>query len=144
MISAIASSTTERVLENGALNTVTPRSDAAARSIWLVPMQNAPIATSFGAASSTRSVTWVLDRMPSSVHPCRCRSISSSSSRARSAGLDVEAGRSAAGVLGSGWICSSSSARGCLGHGSLQHWVGRFTESKCRSTAAPSRGDERG
>ena len=43
MISAMASSTTERVLENGALKTVTPGSDAAARSIWFVPMQNAPI-----------------------------------------------------------------------------------------------------
>ena len=69
MISAMASSTTLRVLENGALNTVTPRSEAAARSIWFVPMQNAPIATRSGAASSTRAVTWVLDRMPSSATP---------------------------------------------------------------------------
>ena len=44
MISAITSSTTLRVLENGALNTAIPRRDAAARSIWLVPMQNAPTA----------------------------------------------------------------------------------------------------
>ena len=50
MISAIASSTTLRVLENGALNTAMPRSEAAGRSIWLVPMQNAPIASRSGAA----------------------------------------------------------------------------------------------
>ena len=65
MISARASSTTLRVLENGALNTAIPRRDAAARSIWFTPMQNAPTASNRGAASSTRSVTWVPDRMPS-------------------------------------------------------------------------------
>jgi hypothetical protein len=65
MISAIASSTTERVLENGALKTATPCVVAAARSIWSVPMQKAPIATRLSAASSTRAVTWVFDRMPS-------------------------------------------------------------------------------
>ena len=48
MISAIASSTTLRVLENGALKTATPRAPAAARSIWLVPMQNAPIGQQVG------------------------------------------------------------------------------------------------
>ena len=48
MISAIASSTTERVFENGALNTATPRFAAAARSTWLVPMQNAPTASRSG------------------------------------------------------------------------------------------------
>src|SRR4051794_15421264 len=46
MISASASSTTLRVLEKGALKTATPRSVAAARSIWFVPMQNAPSARS--------------------------------------------------------------------------------------------------
>ena len=56
MISASASSTTLRVLENGALNTATPRRLAAATSIWLTPMQKAPIATRSGAASRTRSV----------------------------------------------------------------------------------------
>src|ERR1039458_5294886 len=61
MISASTSSTTLRVLENGALNTATPRLLAAARSIWLTPMQNAPIAASCGAAASTRSVTCVPD-----------------------------------------------------------------------------------
>ena len=56
MISAIASSTTLRVLEYGALKTATPRLVVAARSIWLVPMQNAPIASRSGAASRTFSV----------------------------------------------------------------------------------------
>ena len=53
MISAMASSTTLRVLEYGALNTARPRADAAVRSIWLVPMQKAPTASSPGARSST-------------------------------------------------------------------------------------------
>ncbi len=39
MMSASAISTTERVFENGALNTATPREAAACRSIWFVPMQ---------------------------------------------------------------------------------------------------------
>ena len=50
MISAIASSTTLRVFENGALKTAMPRLGRGARSIWFVPMQNAPIASSPGAA----------------------------------------------------------------------------------------------
>ena len=41
MISAIASSTTDRVFENGALKTGMPSRAARARSIWLVPMENA-------------------------------------------------------------------------------------------------------
>ncbi len=41
------SSATERVLEYGALNTAMPRSRAALRSTWLVPMQKQPTATSF-------------------------------------------------------------------------------------------------
>ena len=65
MISAMTSSTTLRVLEKGALKTATPRRVAAARSIWLVPMQNAPTASSRGDLSSTASVTWVRDRIPS-------------------------------------------------------------------------------
>ena len=82
MISASASSTTLRVLENGALNTATPRRLAAARSIWLVPMQNAPIATRSGAASRTRSVICVPDRMPSRfTSPMASMSSSSSSAR---------------------------------------------------------------
>ena len=69
MISAMASSTTLRVLENGALKTAVPCSVAVVRSIWLVPMQNAPIASRSGAASSTAWVTLVFERMPSSCTP---------------------------------------------------------------------------
>ena len=64
MISPIASSTTERVLEYGALKTATPCSVAAVRSIWLVPMQKAPTARRPGLDSSTRRVTLERDRMP--------------------------------------------------------------------------------
>ena len=65
MISAMIISATLRVLENGALNTGTPRSAAAARSTWLVPMQKQPTASRSGAPSSTRGVIVVFDRMPS-------------------------------------------------------------------------------
>ena len=69
MISDSASSTTLRVLENGALKTATPRSAAVARSIWLVPMQKAPMASRSGRALEHRgAVTVVLERTPSSVH----------------------------------------------------------------------------
>src|SRR5690606_8356705 len=71
----------ERVLENGALNAATPAWAACRRSIWLVPMQKAPIASSDGALSMTRAVTCVLERIPSSSTPSRAP-ISSSSSRA--------------------------------------------------------------
>ena len=109
MISPMASSTTERVLENGALNTVTPCSLAEVRSIWLVPMQNAPIDTRDGAAASTLSVTLVLDRMPSSCTPAR-RSMSSSSSRAlASDSTSMPAERST--TSASGWMFSTSRAR---------------------------------
>ena len=81
MASASTSSATERVLEYGALNTATPCSRAASRSIWLVPMQKAPTATSLGAASKTSAVSWVRERMPR-----KCTSaiffLSSSSGRA--------------------------------------------------------------
>src|SRR6266568_3556500 len=42
MISATIISATLRVLENGALNTGTPRRLAPSRSTWLVPMQKQP------------------------------------------------------------------------------------------------------
>ena len=71
MISAMTSSTTLRVLEYGALKTAMPRSAAASRSTWLVPMQKQPIATRSSAASSTRGVTWVLERIPSSCDAAR-------------------------------------------------------------------------
>ncbi len=60
----MASSTTERVLLNGALNTAIPFRAQARRSIWLVPMQKAPIAISRLAFSSTFAVTLVFERMP--------------------------------------------------------------------------------
>ena len=69
MISPITSSTTLRVLEYGALKTAMPRSAAATRSTWLVPMQKQPIASRSVAASSTRGVMWVLERIPSRSHP---------------------------------------------------------------------------
>ena len=68
-ISAGAISTTLRVLENGALKTATPCSDAAGRSIWFVPMQKAPTASSRGAAASTFAVTRVVERIPSKPTP---------------------------------------------------------------------------
>src|SRR5699024_9452404 len=80
MISARASSTTDRVLENGALNTEIPACAAASRSIWFVPMQNAPIACRCGAFSTTRLVMWVLERIPTRSAPCRASMRSSSSS----------------------------------------------------------------
>ena len=69
MISPITSSTTLRVLEYGALKTAIPRSAAAVRSTWLVPMQKQPIASRSPAASSTRGVMWVLERIPSICTP---------------------------------------------------------------------------
>ncbi len=81
MISAITSSTTLRVLENGALNTAVPRAAAVARSIWLVPIQKAPTASRSGAASNTWAVTLVFERMPSRSIPVSA-SASSASSRA--------------------------------------------------------------
>ena len=80
MISASAISTTDRVLENGALNVAMPRDAASARSIWLVPMQYAPMATRSEACASTSAVTWVLDRMPSTCTPARASMSSDSSS----------------------------------------------------------------
>ena len=81
MISPITSSTTLRVLEYGALNTPMPRSAAAPRSTWLVPMQKQPIASRSVASSRTRSVTVVLERIPSRLTPSS-DSTSSSSRRA--------------------------------------------------------------
>lgn len=62
--SPITSSATERVFENGALNTGIPRFAAASRSTSFVPIQKQPIATSFSAALITSSVRWVRDRRP--------------------------------------------------------------------------------
>jgi len=64
MASPSTSSATDRVLENGALNTAMPRCRAATRSTWLVPMQKQPMAISLGAWASTSAVSWVRERMP--------------------------------------------------------------------------------
>ena len=55
-ISASTSSATLRVFENGALKTGMPRSCAASKSTWLVPMQKQPMAVRWRAASSTPRV----------------------------------------------------------------------------------------
>ncbi|CCH79715.1 hypothetical protein BN12_540013 [Nostocoides japonicum T1-X7] len=77
-ISPMTSSTTLRVLENGALKTATPRDVASARSTWLVPMQKQPTARRSRAASRRRGVIVVFDRMPRRATPWRA-SMSSSS-----------------------------------------------------------------
>ena len=64
MISPMASSATERLFECGSLKTAMPRSLEAARSILSTPMQNAPTATSSGAASSTAAEMRVFERAP--------------------------------------------------------------------------------
>ncbi len=108
IISATASSTTLRVLENGALNTAIARRAAAVRSIWFVPMQNAPTASRSGAAASTFSVTRVPERMPSSCTPARA-SIRSASSRAPATAVTAIPAASSWAVA-SGWMFSSRSA----------------------------------
>ena len=64
-ISAIVSSATERVLENGALKTGMPIARQAARSTWLVPTEKHPIATRDRMPSIASAVIWVRERMPS-------------------------------------------------------------------------------
>ena len=126
------------MLENGALNTVMPRSAAAARSIWLVPMQNAPTASSCGAAASTRSVTWVLERTPS-----RCTlasaSTSSSSSSARSSETTSKSADCSSSAA-SGWICSSSRTRrglACTGNLTDERTCGgTFASGAARTVAS--------
>jgi hypothetical protein len=110
MISARAISTTLRVLENGALNTATPEPAAAARSIWLVPMQNAPTAASSGRERSTWAVNWVFDRMPSTATPSSAatRSASSNAPRSDSTSYPAEPSRSTA----TGSMFSTSRALG--------------------------------
>ncbi len=108
MISAMASSTTLRVLENGALNTAVPCSVAVVRSIWLVPMQNAPIASRSGAASSTALVTLVFERMPSSWNPGSAAASSASSRAPLTVSTSIP--RSVSSRTPSGWMFSSSRA----------------------------------
>ena len=64
MASASTSSATLRVLENGALNTGTPRAWAASRSTWFVPMQKHPTPATRLDCSKNRAVSSVPERMP--------------------------------------------------------------------------------
>ena len=93
MISAIASSTTQRVLENGALNTAmpVPRRRRRGRSGWCrCRRRRSPTRSGRGVEDAARS--------PGSWTGCRAGrrrrgpSISSSSSSAPGAGLDLDAG----------------------------------------------------
>src|ERR1700712_2787789 len=105
MISPMTSSTTLRVLEYGALKAAMPRRAVASRSIWLVPMQNAPMATRSGACSMTRSVSLVLERRPTMVLPWRA-SIRSSSSRELEWVCTMNPLRSKT-LVAAGWMFSS-------------------------------------
>src|SRR4051794_18177798 len=105
MISAMTSSTTLRVLEYGALKAAIPRPAAAGRSIWLVPMQKAPTASRSGDSARTRSVTLVLERMPTMVLPWRASIRSSSPSELESV-CTTKPLRSKTSVA-AGWMFSS-------------------------------------
>ena len=131
MISAITSSTTLRVLEYGALNTAMPRSAAAARSTWLVPMQNAAdrqqvrgrvehLLGDRGSWSGCRAAA-----RPSSA------ATSSSSSRAPLTRLDLDPALARAAATASGWMFSSSSA--FMGP---RRWCSRRAEPQCRKADA--------
>src|SRR5882757_505158 len=106
MISPSTSSTTLRVLENGALNTAIPRSAASTRSTWLVPMQKHPTARRSLPASSTRDVILVLDRIPSSDTPGSRSTSSSSLSEPVVVSTSTPARRNASAATG--WMFSSS------------------------------------
>ena len=79
MISPITSSTTLRVLEYGALNTATPALGGRGQVDLVGADAEAADASRSGAASSTRGVMWVLERIPSSWTPPASTSTSSSS-----------------------------------------------------------------
>ena len=79
-ISAITSSATLRVFENGALKTGTPLAPATSSATWLVPMQKQPMARSAPAASSTGAVMCVLLRSPTATQSWISRIRSSSPS----------------------------------------------------------------
>ncbi len=108
MISPITSSTTLRVLEYGALNTATPRSAAATRSTWLVPMQKQPTASRSDPAASTLSVTVVLERMPSTEIPGSAST--SSSSVIEEVRSSTSKPRSSRYSTATGWMFSRSRA----------------------------------
>ena len=69
MISAIVSSATLRVFENGALNTGMPMTRAASRSTWFVPTEKQPIAINERTPSIASTVSCVRERMPSMLTP---------------------------------------------------------------------------
>src|SRR5579875_3590500 len=136
MISAITSSTTERVLENGALKTVIPLRVAAGRSIWLVPIQKAPTASRWLALSRTASVTWVRERIPSrAVLPSASRPASSFSSRARGS-VSTSNPASPRMSAAPGWMFSKRSARRRGGRSSVM--TGAIVEA-ARSYPAEAR-----
>ena len=80
-ISAMVSSATLRVLENGALNTGMPMRRAASRSTWLVPTEKQPMAISERMPSSAAALSRVRERMPTTLFPLSA-SRSASPSRA--------------------------------------------------------------
>ena len=108
MISPRTSSTTLRVLENGALNTATPRSAAAVRSTWLVPMQKQPTASRSLPASSTSGVIVVFDRIPSTDTPDRASASSGPLIAPERASTSRPWARKASAATG--WMFSRSSA----------------------------------
>ena len=133
MISAITSSTTLRVLENGALKTTVPRSAAAARSIWLVPMQKAPTASRSGAASSTAWVHGGLGADAEQLNPAQSSDqlVSSSAPVSDSTAMP----RSVSSRTPSGWMFSSR--RAFMASSSL---VGSCVAAQqCRKAAPASR-----
>ena len=107
MISPMTSSTTERVLEYGALKVAMPFAAAYSRSTWLVPMQKQPMAIRSVAASSTRGVMVVFERMPTRSNP---GSVSISSSSEREPGrVSTVMPADLKTSLATGWMFSSSS-----------------------------------
>ncbi|MOA27619.1 hypothetical protein D3C78_1485060 [compost metagenome] len=74
MASPSTSSATERVLENGALNTGMPRCMAESRSTWLVPMQKQPTTRRSGLDSKAAS-RCVRERIPATCAPRRASCI---------------------------------------------------------------------
>ncbi|CFW38401.1 Uncharacterised protein [Bordetella pertussis] len=89
MASPSTSSATERVLENGALKTGTPRIMAASRSTWLVPMQKHPTTRRSGLAASRSASRWVRERIPTTSAPRRASRSSPEGSAAAWATMSV-------------------------------------------------------
>ena len=79
-ISPITSSATERVLENGALNTGTPPALAARKSTWLVPTLKQPTSIRVLARANTSAVSCVRERMPRMCTPSKAASSAAPSS----------------------------------------------------------------